>query len=245
MKLEINNLFASLEGKEILHGINLRIKEKEIHVLMGPNGSGKTTLAKAIFGYPGVSITEGDIKVDGKSILDLPTSKRAQLGLFLGFQNPVEIEGVGLINFLTSMKKALQGSIEIKEFMKEVNEAAKYLEIREGIIGRSLNVGFSGGEKKKIEALEMLLQRPKIAILDEPDSGLDVDATKVVANAIKKVMEQENTGILIITHYKHILEYIKPNFVHVLLDGKIAKEGDETIIEEIEKEGYEKFRQIQ
>ncbi|MEM0106623.1 MAG: Fe-S cluster assembly ATPase SufC [Candidatus Micrarchaeaceae archaeon] len=244
MKLEIDKLFASLNGKEILHGISLTVKEKEMHVIMGPNGSGKTTLAKAIFGYPGISINKGDIRIDGKSILDLQTNERAKKGLFLGFQNPVEIEGVGLISFLASIEKAFHGNVDMKSFIKDINSYASYLGI-EGVIGRNLNVGFSGGEKKKIEVLQMMVQKPKIAVLDEPDSGLDIDATKIVADAINKVAEQYDTGVVIITHYKRILDYIKRKTVHILIDGKIVKEGDESIIEDIEKEGYEKFKERQ
>ena len=243
MQLEIVDLHANVEKKEILHGVSLKIKEGETHVIMGPNGSGKTTLAKAIFGHPSVKVTSGDILVDGKSILQLSTDKRAALGLFLGFQNPVEIEGVGFVNFLRASKEALGKDkyVNMKELMQQINSNIESLKITEGIVGRSLNKGFSGGEKKKAEILQMAIEKPKIAVLDEPDSGLDIDAIKTVASNINRIMRENNTGALIITHYSRILAYLKPEFVHVLVEGKIAENGGEEIISKLEKEGYKSF----
>ncbi len=241
MELKISDLHASIGSKEILNGLDLCIKERELHVLMGPNGSGKTTLAKAVFGHPEVSITKGDIAVDKKSIINMKTNERAALGLFLGFQNPVEIEGLGFVNFLRSTMDALGKHTDVKTLMKEIESNAAFLGISEGILGRSLNVGFSGGEKKKGEALQMLMQKPKIAILDEPDSGLDIDATKAVAQSIEKA-KKEGAGILIITHHKNILEYVNVDFVHIMVEGRIVANGGKELAEKLEKNGYEAFK---
>ncbi|EQD52239.1 FeS assembly ATPase SufC [mine drainage metagenome] len=243
MLLEIKDLHVNVEKKEILHGISLKIRDGETHVIMGPNGSGKTTLAKAIFGHPSIKVTSGDIIVDGKSILPLSTDKRAALGLFLGFQNPVEIEGVGFVNFLRASKESLEKEkyVNMKELMQQINSNIESLKIAEGIVGRSLNKGFSGGEKKKAEILQMAIEKPKIAILDEPDSGLDIDAIKIVASNIDRIMKENGMGTLIITHYSRILSYLKPEFVHVLVGGKIAQSGGADIISKLEKEGYKAF----
>jgi Fe-S cluster assembly ATP-binding protein len=242
MDLEIKDLCVTLEGKEIIKGVNLSIKKGEVHVIMGPNGSGKSTLAKAILGHPQAKITKGDVLVDGKSILELTTDKRAQLGLFLQFQNPVEIEGVGFINFLHVAKQSLGNTtVSTKEFMKEIKENIGSLKMSEDFIGRSLNMGFSGGEKKKAEVLQMSVLKPKISILDEPDSGLDIDAIKVVSENINKFLEDKERSIVIITHYSRILSYIKPNYVHVMVDGKFVAEGKDELIEKLEKEGYDSY----
>ena len=243
MLLEIKDLHANVEKKEILHGVSLKIRDGETHVIMGPNGSGKTTLAKAIFGHPSVKVTSGDILVDGKSILQMTTDRRAALGLFLGFQNPVEVEGVGFVNFLRASKEALDkdGYVNMKELMQQINSNMESLKIAEGIVGRSLNKGFSGGEKKKAEILQMAIEKPNIAILDEPDSGLDIDAIKVVASNIDRIMKENGTGALIITHYSRILAYMKPQFVHVMVEGRIVESGGEEIISKLEKEGYKSF----
>ncbi len=238
MKLEIKDLHVEVEDKEVIKGLNLTVNEGEFHVLMGPNGSGKTTLSRTIMGNTKMKVTKGDILVDGSSILGMPTDKRAKLGLFLQFQSPVEVEGLGLINFLNTAKASLQGNVSFKDFMEEIKGTSKKLHIKEDIIGRSLNYGFSGGEKKKIEVLQMQLLKPKIAILDEPDSGLDVDAVKIVAENVNDFREKTKAGMLLITHYSRILNYMKPDHVHVMVDGKIVKEGGRELADEIEKGGY-------
>jgi Fe-S cluster assembly ATP-binding protein len=238
MKLEIKNLHVKVGNREVIKGIDLTIKEGEFHVLMGPNGSGKTTLSKAILGHPKMRITSGDILVDGKSIVNLSTDKRARLGIFMQFQQPVEIEGLGLISFLNAARSSLQDRSPLVEFMKDIKQTADSLHIRDDIIGSSLNYGLSGGEKKKLEILQMQLLRPKIAILDEPDSGLDVDAVKAVASSVNEFRKKSNAGILLITHYSRILNYMKPDHVHVMIDGMIVKNGGKELAERIEKEGY-------
>lgn len=242
MMLEVKDLHVSLEGKEILKGINLKINQGETHVIMGPNGSGKSTLAKSIMGHPKAIVTQGDILVDDKSLLGTTTDKRAKLGLFLQFQNPVEIEGVGFINFLHLAKQSSgDTAISTKEFMKEVKSSISELKMGEDFLGRSLNQGFSGGEKKKAEVLQLSVLKPKIAILDEPDSGLDIDAIKIVSSAVNNMTNRDHLGLLIITHYSRILSFIKPQFVHVMVDGKIVAEGGNELIEKLEKEGYDSY----
>jgi Fe-S cluster assembly ATP-binding protein len=239
MILEIKDLHASVGGKSILSGIDLTVRSGEFHVLMGPNGSGKTTLAKAIMGYPGLEIPQGDILVDGNSILKLSPDKRARLGLFLQFQNPIEIDGVGFVNFLKSaLESKTEGTVNMREFMEGIKTYSDKLKIDKGVIGRSLNKGFSGGEKKKAEILQMAMLKPEIAILDEPDSGLDIDAIKVVAENINELAERDGTGLLVITHYSRVLKYMKPQFVHVISDGRIVKEGGAELVEELEASGY-------
>jgi Fe-S cluster assembly ATP-binding protein len=242
MELEIKDLYATTAGKEIVKGINLKIKAGEFHVIMGPNGSGKTTLAKAIMGHPAVKITKGDILLDGKSVLGITADKRAKLGLFLQFQNPVEIEGVGFVNFLRAAKESLTDSTtDIKQFMGEIRGYTDKLAITNGIIGRSLNQGFSGGEKKKAEVLQMAVLKPKLAILDEPDSGLDIDAIKVVAQNINDIAKRDKLALLVITHYSRILSYMEPQFVHIMADGKMVADGGEELIQRLEKDGYDSF----
>ncbi|MDE1828561.1 MAG: Fe-S cluster assembly ATPase SufC [Candidatus Micrarchaeota archaeon] len=242
MDLEIKNLHVSIDDKEIVKGVNLSVKHGEFHVVMGPNGSGKSTLAKAIMGHPRLKITQGEIIVDGVNIADLTADKRAKLGIFLQFQNPLEIEGVGFVNFLhTSKRSVTKGDVDVNQFMGEVDSWTKKLKITNGIVGRSLNQGFSGGEKKKAEILQLALLKPKLAILDEPDSGLDIDAIKVVAENINEIGEKQEMGLVVITHYNRILSYMKPKFVHVMVDGKIVAEGSTELIEKLEKEGYDSF----
>ncbi|MDE1851185.1 MAG: Fe-S cluster assembly ATPase SufC [Candidatus Micrarchaeota archaeon] len=239
MILEVKELHAEMEGKEVLKGVNMTLKDSEFHVIMGPNGSGKTTLAKTIMGHPGVKITKGDILVDGNSIKEMLPNERAKLGIFLQFQNPIEIEGLGIVNFLNTAKGSLsQQKPSYKEFMGDIKSNAEKLKIREDLIGRSLNYGFSGGEKKKMEILQMSILKPKLAILDEPDSGLDIDAVKVVAENINDFKKKNDSGVLLITHYSRILNYMEPQFIHVMKDGKVVKEGGKDLIHEIEKEGY-------
>jgi Fe-S cluster assembly ATP-binding protein len=239
MKLEIRDLHVAVEGKEVIRGVSLTVGEGEFHVLMGPNGSGKTTLSKAIMGHPRMKVTKGDILVNGKSVLGLTTDKRARLGIFLEFQNPVEIEGLGMINFLNSAKSSLSIDTPFRKFMEETGAVAKKLKLKEDVVGRSLNYGLSGGEKKKMEILQMRLLRPKMVLLDEPDSGLDVDAVKTVAENITAFQRETKAGMLLITHYARILKYMKPRRVHVMVDGRIVREGGAKLAEEIERKGYE------
>lgn len=238
MKLEIRDLHVAIGGKEVIKGMSLSVGPSEFHVLMGPNGSGKTTLSKAIMGHPRTKVTEGDILVDGRSILGLSTDRRAKLGLFLEFQNPVEIEGLGVVNFLNSAKSSLGIGTPFRDFMEEIGATSKRLRMKDEIVGRSLNYGLSGGEKKKMEILQMRLLRPKTVILDEPDSGLDVDAVRTVADSITEFQKETKAGILLITHYARILKYMKPQRVHVMIEGRIVKEGGGKLAEEIERKGY-------
>ncbi len=242
MILEIKDLYVTIEGKEILKGLNLKMAQGETHVIMGPNGSGKSTLARTIMGHPKSVVTKGDILIDNESVLGMTTDKRAKLGLFLQFQNPVEIEGVGFINFLHLAKQSGgDAALSTKDFMKDVKGNIAELKMGEDFLGRSLNQGFSGGEKKKAEILQLSVLKPKIAILDEPDSGLDIDAIKVVSNAVNNLSTKEKLGLLIITHYSRILSFIKPQFVHVMVDGKIVAEGGHELIEKLEKDGYDSY----
>ncbi len=242
MILEIKGLSAGVEGNEVIKDIDLTVKSGEIHVLMGPNGSGKTTLANVLFGNPKYKVLGGDVLVDGKSILGMKTNERAKLGLFMQFQNPVEIEGLGFIHFMRTAKETISGSrINFKEFMDDIKSYMKELDMNDEFINRPVNVGFSGGERKKLEALQMLVLKPSIAVLDEPDSGLDIDALKRVASAVSNAAKSSNIGLLIITHYSRILSYIKPDYVHVMIGGSIAKSGGIELVEKLEKEGYEQF----
>ena len=240
-KLEIKDLDVSVDGNKILKNINLEIKEGEIHALMGPNGSGKSTLAHVIMGNPKYTVDKGSIVFNGQDLLNLKPEERAKLGIFLAFQHPVEVSGVNVFNFLrTAYTKLHSEEIDIEEFEKVIVKKLKMLGMSEYFISRYLNDGFSGGEKKKFEVLQMLILRPKIAILDEIDSGLDVDSLKTISKLIKGLTK--NTGILLITHYERILKYIKPHFVHVIIDGKIVESGNSTLVSIIEKNGYNWFR---
>jgi Fe-S cluster assembly ATP-binding protein len=241
--LIIDNLFAqTLDGREILKGVNLKVKKGETHAIMGPNGGGKSTLAQVIMGHPGFIITKGRILVDNKNIIKQSPDKRSKLGIFLGFQYPVEVPGVNFLSFLRmavneDRKKA--DKLSPIAFRNIMLEEAKKLSFSEEIVKRMLNEGFSGGEKKKAEILQLSLLKPNFAILDEPDSGLDVDALKYIANAINSL--DFSPGLILITHYQRILHYIRPDFVHVLIKGKIVKSGTARLAREIEKNGYEKF----
>ena len=238
MTLEIKNLHVEIEGKEILKGINLKLEKGKIHVLMGPNGSGKSTLANVLMGNPKYEITYGEIIFNGKNINNLSPSERAKLGIFLSFQYPQEIEGVTISNFLrTSLNSNNEDKISIMDFKELINEKSKLLKLNENFSQRYLNDGFSGGEKKKSEMLQLLTLNPTLAILDETDSGLDIDALRAVANGINKFMSKDKF-VLIITHYKRILELIKPNKVSIMLDGKIVEEGDGKLVDKLESEGY-------
>lgn len=248
MSLEIKDLHVSVEGKEILKGVSLKISKGEIHALMGPNGSGKSSLAMTLMGHPNYKVESGEIIFDGKDILRMKPNERARLGLFLAFQYPYAVPGVSVFNFLRTAYTALKFNggpktkkeefVNILEFSKLLSEKMKMLDMDNTFAKRYVNDGFSGGEKKKAEILQMAMLKPKIAIVDEADSGADVDSLKIIANGMNKIFEQENTGFLLITHYNRILQHIKPHHVHVLVDGKIVKSGDATLADEIEKKGY-------
>ncbi len=245
--LEIKNLHVSVEDKEILKGVNLTIPKGEIHAIMGPNGSGKSTLSYVIAGKPDYEITKGEILLDGENILDLEPDERAVKGLFLAFQYPLEIAGVTTMTFLKSAMNAQrkargEGELSTPDFMRAVKEAAKMLDIDSEMLKRPLNVGFSGGEKKRAEILQMALLRPKMCVFDETDSGLDIDALKIVSQGVN-AMRDENRSMLVITHYQRLLNYIIPDVVHVFSNGKIVKSGDKSLALELEKEGYAKFEE--
>lgn len=239
--LEIQNLHVSTDNKEILKGVNLKINKGEVHAVMGPNGSGKSSLSLALMGHPRYQITSGKILLDGTNINLLTPDKRAKLGLFLAMQYPVAVPGVSVFNLLRSANKNLEREkVPALEFQNKIKKEMKNLKMDEKFLTRSINDGFSGGEKKKAEILQLSILKPKYAILDETDSGLDVDALKTVSQGINSVRGKE-IGILLITHYQRILKYIKPNFVHILVDGKIVKSGDFKLAEEIEEKGYAKI----
>jgi len=240
--LDISNLSASIEGKKILKNFDLKIKPGEIHAIMGPNGSGKSTLANILSGRKGYEI-EGKAFYEGKNLLEIPIEERAQKGIFLAFQYPIEIPGVNTNIFLKTSLNTIRKFRGLKEldsldFLKLVKEKSKNLKIQEKILSRQLNVGFSGGEKKKNEILQMTLLEPKLAILDETDSGLDIDALKIVSDGVNS-LRNKNRSFLIITHYQRLLDYIKPDFVHVLVNGKIVKTGNIDLARKLEKDGYE------
>ena len=246
--LEIKDLHVTREGKEILKGVNLKTGPGQVHAIMGPNGSGKSTLAYTLLGHPKYEVTKGDILLDGESILKLKADQRAKKGLFLGFQYPTEVSGVGYSHFLrtsyNALSKALQGEdrevfITVREFQKYLKDNLKKVGLSEEFLARYLNEGFSGGEKKRSEVLQMAVLKPTISILDEPDSGLDIDAVQSVAKAISKVSTKDATMILI-THYARILKFLKKlDFVHVFANGKILKTGDASLADELEKRGYD------
>jgi len=239
--LEIKNLFVTTDGKEILKGINLKVKPGELHVIMGPNGSGKSSLSLSLMGHPRYQITSGKIILDGEDVTTLTVDKRARLGLFLSMQYPVAVPGVSVFNLLRqSSKNVKKESITAVELQKNVKNTMKDLKIDEKFLTRSINEGFSGGEKKKMEILQLSTLEPKYAVLDETDSGLDVDALKIVSQGINKTFGPK-IGILLITHYQRILKYVKPDFVHILIDGKIVKSGPPALAEEVEEVGYAKF----
>ena len=247
--LEIKNLNAQVlpsdendEPKKILNGVNLTINSGETHAIMGPNGSGKSTLAYAISGHPRYEVTEGEVLLDGVNLLDLDVDERARAGLFLAMQYPTEVPGVSMANFLRSAATATRGEApKLREWVKEAREAMKELDIDQSFSERSVNEGFSGGEKKRHEVLQLGLLKPKFAILDETDSGLDVDALRIVSEGINNYQERENGGVLMITHYQRILNYVKPDHVHVFAGGRIVTSGGPELAEQLENEGYDKF----
>jgi Fe-S cluster assembly ATP-binding protein len=235
--LEIRNLHVSSENNEIVKGVALKIKSGEIHALMGPNGSGKSSLALALAGHPWYKITSGKIALDGKNIAKLSPDKRAKLGLFLAMQQPIAVPGVSVTNFLRSSLRSLRKKVPTEDFVRTTKVKMAELKINESFARRSINDGFSGGEKKKTEVLQLSIFKPKYVILDETDSGLDVDALKLVAKGIKKASGPK-VGILLITHYQRILKHIRPDFVHILADGQIVQSGDHKLAEKVEKRGY-------
>jgi len=238
--LIIKDLHASVEGKKILDGINLEVKSGEVTVLMGPNGSGKSTLANVIMGHPGYTVDKGEIIYKGKNILKLKPDKRAKLGLFLSFQYPLEVPGVTMANFLrTALNTRREKPIPVMEFAKFLKEKMTLLGMGQDFTNRYLNQGFSGGEKKRAEILQMAVLQPDLAILDETDSGLDIDALKIVANGVNTVMKEKETGVLLVTHYQRILNYIKPDSVHVMVNGKIVKSGSGKLALKLEEIGYD------
>ncbi|MFY8189204.1 MAG: Fe-S cluster assembly ATPase SufC [Flavobacterium sp.] len=241
--LKINNLHASIEDKEILKGINLEIKAGEIHAIMGPNGAGKSTLSSIIAGNENYEVSEGEILLEGEDISELAPEERAHKGIFLSFQYPVEIPGVSVTNFMkTALNEHRKANgleeMPANEMLKMIREKSELLEIDRKFLSRSLNEGFSGGEKKRNEIFQMAMLQPKLAILDETDSGLDIDALRIVANGVNKLKSSEN-AVLVITHYQRLLEYIVPDFVHVLMDGKIVKSGGKELALELEEKGYD------
>ncbi len=244
--LEIKDLHVSVETeqgtKQILKGVDLRINQGEIHAVMGPNGSGKSTLAYSIAGHPKYHVESGSVLLDGAEVLDMTVDERARAGLFLAMQYPVEIPGVRMADFLRTAKTALDGEAPaLRPWIKEVNEAMKALRMDKAFSERNVNEGFSGGEKKRHEILQLELLKPRFAVLDETDSGLDVDALKIVSEGVNRAHAANDLGVLLITHYTRILRYIKPDFVHVFVDGRVAEEGGPELAERLENEGYDRF----
>ena len=245
--LEIIDLHVSVETdqgtKQILHGVNLTINEGEIHAIMGPNGSGKSTLAYTIAGHPKYTVDSGSILLDGEEVTTMTVDQRARAGLFLAMQYPVEIPGVTVTNFLRTAKTAIDGTAPpIRTWIKDVRESMKQLRMDKSFAERNVNEGFSGGEKKRNEILQLELLKPKFAVLDETDSGLDVDALKVVSEGVNRAKENTGLGLLLITHYTRILRYIKPDFVHVFVDGRIAEQGGPELADRLEDEGYDRYQ---
>lgn len=243
MLLSIKNIHASIEEKQILKGINLDVKPGEVHAIMGPNGSGKSTLASVLAGREEYEVTDGSIEFDGKDLLDLSPEDRAREGLFLAFQYPVEIPGVSTTNFIKAAvneKRKYHGQepLDAVSFLKVMKEKIELVEIDKSLLSRSINEGFSGGEKKRNEIFQMAMLEPKLAILDETDSGLDIDALRIVASGVNKLRTPER-GVIVITHYQRLLDYLQPDFVHVLLNGRIVKSGGKELALELEEKGYD------
>jgi len=245
MLLSVNDLRVKAEDKEILKGLDLVVNPGEVHAIMGPNGSGKSTLARALSGHPGYEVTGGTATYDGKDLLAMSPEERACEGVFMAFQYPVEIAGINNAYFLKAAVNAVrkyrgQQELDALEFMQLIREKAKLLEMDQAMLNRSVNEGFSGGEKKRNEIFQMAVLEPRLAILDETDSGLDIDALRIVAGGVKQLVGAD-MGALVITHYQRILEYIKPDFVHVFVDGRIVEEGGPELAQKLEAEGYEAF----
>ena len=247
MILKINNLHSTVDGKTILKGLNIEVKAGEVHAIMGPNGAGKSTLANIIAGKEDYEVTQGTIELNGENISELSPEERAHAGVFLSFQYPVEIPGVSVTNFIkTSINENRKArgleDMPAKDMLQKIREKSELLEIDRKFLSRSLNEGFSGGEKKRNEIFQMAMLEPKLAILDETDSGLDIDALRIVANGVNKLKSKDN-AVIVITHYQRLLDYIVPDFVHVLYDGKIVKSGDASLALEIEAKGYDWIKQ--
>jgi Fe-S cluster assembly ATP-binding protein len=247
--LQIKNIHASIEGTEILKGLTLNVKAGEVHAIMGPNGAGKSTLASVLAGNEAYEVTEGSIDLDGTNLLELETEDRAKEGVFLAFQYPVEIPGVSNINFLKNALNEIrayrkQEPLSAKDFMERVREKSKLVQLDPKLASRSVNEGFSGGEKKRNEIFQMAMLEPKLAILDETDSGLDIDALRIVADGVNK-LKGKNNAIIVITHYQRLLDYIIPDFVHVLADGKIVKTGPKELALELEEKGYDWINEME
>ena len=241
--LEIKNLYAGIDGNEILKGISLTVKKGEIHAIMGPNGSGKSTLAKVLAGHPAYQVTSGEVLYEGKNLLEMPPDERAREGVFMAFQYPIEVPGVSNAQFLRlayNEKRKHLGEEELDplEFKDLLKERAKVVEMDASFMTRSVNEGFSGGEKKRNEILQMAVLEPKLAVLDETDSGLDIDALRIVAGGVNQLHNAEN-AVILVTHYQRLLDYIVPQFVHVLANGRIAKEGGKELALELEQKGYD------
>ena len=245
--LQIKNLHANIDGKEILKGLNLEVRPGEIHAIMGPNGAGKSTLASVLAGHPSFEVTHGEVSFHGKDLLELAPEERANEGVFLSFQYPVEIPGVSMVNFMRTAineqrKYRGQDPISATDFLRLMREKKELVEMDNKLTSRSVNEGFSGGEKKRNEIFQMAMLDPKLSILDETDSGLDIDALRIVANGVNKLKRADNATI-VITHYQRLLDYIVPDFVHVLYDGRIVKTGDKNLALELEEKGYDWIKQ--
>ncbi|MBD3328311.1 Fe-S cluster assembly ATPase SufC [Candidatus Peregrinibacteria bacterium] len=239
---EIKDIHVAADKNEIVKGVSLTVKPGELHAIMGPNGSGKSSLSYAIMGHPHYKVTSGSTKINGNELLDLPVNERAHRGLFLGFQYPHEVPGITFGNFLRNCANSFEGNnFGVADFYSLIKEKLADLKLNEKFVGRALNDGFSGGEKKRSEIAQLAILKPKYAILDEIDSGLDVDALKLVADEIEKIRKTNKTGFIVITHYKRLLNYLSPDHVHVMAGGQILKSGDKNLAEEIETDGYEKF----
>ncbi len=241
MQLEIRDLHVKVEDNPILKGVDLTLDTGKIHALMGPNGSGKSTLANVLLGHPGYTVDQGEVLLDGENLLGLPTDERARKGIFLAFQYPVEVPGITIGKFLkraTELRYTDNGKIDLSSYLRDLRGHMDFLDIDQKFINRYLNEGFSGGEKKRMEILQMLMLQPSFAVLDETDSGLDIDALKIVAKGVNE-MRGENFGALIITHYQRILNYIEPDFVHILYGGRIVTSGGNDLVENLESKGYE------
>jgi Fe-S cluster assembly ATP-binding protein len=246
--LEIKNLHVSAGDKQILKGVDLHVRAGEFHALMGPNGSGKSTLANAVMGHPNLEVTEGQILFDGEDITEADPDARSRAGLFMAFQYPVAIPGVSVAKYLRMVMNAHreargEDAVSLKDFRKHVEAAMKLTKVPREFSNRYLNDGFSGGEKKRMEILQLALMDPKLAVLDETDSGLDIDALRTVANGVNEVARGTDMGVLIITHYQRILHLVEPQFVHIMLDGRIVKEGGSELVEQLEQRGYEWIRE--